>query len=341
MDAASGPDRFLISAQELAKRRFRCRPAVDSLASAAREFRETCNACGSGQSCVVSFSDRYGFEVRTALCTRCGLVYLADRLTQEGYARFYGGGHYRKLTSAFAGSAATMDDLQLDQLNYSRSLIRFLRGHVPSAGGARALDVGGSSGQVAAELVKAFRVRGTVLDPSEEEIAAARKLGLEGIVGSAETYDSDERFDLVLLCRTVEHLFDLRGTFEKLRGMLAPGGLFYCDFLDFPELCRITGHPQTVSKLDHCYWLSLRTAPALFRSLGFEIVSIHVVPKPQFVGVLLRRAEPCAMETVAWCDMHDQIRFLQQIASDWLRLPGATDGLAVRVRNKVTRMVRA
>lgn len=275
------------------------------------------------------------------MCTSCGLIYLMDRFTQDGYSEFYHDGAYRKLTSSFAGSVATMDDLQADQAAYARNLVRFLEARVPRHKGVRLLDIGGSSGEVAKELVTRFGVEGTVLDPSRHEIEAARRLGLSGIVGSAETWETDENFDIVMLCRTIEHLFDLRATMAKIRRFLSPGGLFYCDFLDYMELCRMTGAPQTVSKVDHCYWLTLPTAPAAFRAMGFEIVSLHVVPKPQFIGCLLRQCEPVAIKPMEWAEVQPLIRNLQHIIADWQRVVTGPAGLPTRVRRKVTRVAKA
>jgi SAM-dependent methyltransferase len=332
---------FLVSPAELEARRGRCRSVVEPLAKAARQFVAQCNVCGSENNCVIAYSDRYGMPIRTAMCTGCGLVYLVDRLTQDGYADFYRGGAYRKLTSSFAGSVATLEDLQADQGAYARNLMCFLEGRVSRSRKVRVLDVGGSSGQVVQELAKRFGVRGTVIDPSEDEIAAARRLGLEGIVGTVETWDTPERFDMILMCRTIEHLWDLRGSMQKIRRLLKPDGLFYCDFLDYMELCRMTGHPQTVSKVDHCYWLTLDNAPALFRAMGFEVLSLHMVPNPQFIGLLLRQCAPAAIAAMEWADVQPVIRALQQIIAEWKREPAAPRGLPSRVSRKVTRMARS
>lgn len=329
---------FLISPAELDTRRERCRPVVQSLSPVERQFVSRCNLCGSENTCVIGYHDRYGLPLRTALCVSCGLVYLMDRFSQDGYAEFYLDGAYRKLTSAFAGSVATIEDLQADQAAYARNLVRFLNARVPQRKGVRLLDIGGSSGEVAKELATRFGIEGTVLDPSREEIEAARRQGLNGIVGSAETWETDERFDVVMLCRTIEHLYDLRATMAKVRRYLTPGGLFYCDFLDYMELCRMTGAPQTVSKVDHCYWLTLQTAPAIFRAMGFEIVSLHVVPKPQFIGCLLRQCEPVAIEPMQWADVQPLIRDLQQIVTEWQRVSSAPASLPARVRRKVKRL---
>jgi len=331
---------YLISPTELEVRRERCRPAVESIASVERQYEPRCGLCQSEHSCVIADRDRYGLRLRTALCTNCGLVYMLDRLTQEGYSEFYRGGAYRRFTSSFAGSVATIDDLQADQAAYAKNLIAFLDGRVPRRPNVTMLDVGGSSGQVAKEVATHFGVDATVLDPSEEEIEAAQRLGLRGVVGSAETWHTQARFDVVLLCRTVEHLFDLRATMSKIRCYLRPGGLFYCDFLDYMELCRITGAPQTVSKVDHCQRLTLETAPAILRAMGFEIVSLHVAPKPPFTGLLLRPCEEEAVAPLAWNDVQERIRELQQILSDWQRVSGLRASLRQRVGRKVKRMAK-
>src|SRR5689334_13049226 len=113
---------FLVSPAELESRRGRCRSVVDSLTDSPRQFVASCNVCGSVNSCVLAYHDRYGMPIRTAMCTACGLVYLMDRLTQDGYSDFYRDGAYRKLTSAFAGSVATIEDLQADQGAYAQNL---------------------------------------------------------------------------------------------------------------------------------------------------------------------------------------------------------------------------
>jgi SAM-dependent methyltransferase len=327
---------FLISSAELETRRERCRGVVQSVSGVERQFVARCNLCCSEHSCVIAYHDRYGLPLRTAMCVSCGLIYLMDRFTQDGYSQFYLEGAYRRLTSAFAGSIATIEDLQADQAAYARNLVRFLDCRVPERKGVRLLDIGGSSGEVAKELAARFDIEATVLDPSRDEIAAARRQGLNGIVGTAETWETDERFDVVMLCRTIEHLYDLRATMAKVRRYLTRGGLFYCDFLDYMELCRMTGGPQTVSKVDHCYWLTLQTAPAIFRSMGFEIVSLHVVPNPQFIGCLLRQCEPAAVKPMPWAEAQPLIRDLQQIVTEWRR-PGPPASLPMRVTRTVKR----
>jgi SAM-dependent methyltransferase len=194
-----------------------------------------------------------------------------------------------------------------------------MQGLLPSNRGSLLLDVGGSAGVVARQFADAFGYHPTLFDPAPDEVKAARALGVEASVATIEDFRCDRKYDLILLCRTVEHLFDLRFALNKIRSLLAPNGLFYCDFSDFMEVCRREGPPEATTKVDHCYWLTQETAPSLFRSIGFEIVCINTTMSPEQVGFLLRAEEPSGRTFAAseWAEL--QVRKLREIETDWQR----------------------
>jgi SAM-dependent methyltransferase len=308
---------YLIHPAELRRRRERCRSIVDSLRDRKREFVAVCNVCGSERNAIVAQPDRYGFPSRTAMCLNCGLFYLMDRFSDESYLEFYKDGTYRRIASLFSGTKQGIGDIQADQVQYARELIRALGGYLRFEAGARLLDIGGSAGKVALEFQNFFGMQATVLDPAEEEVAAARKLGLTGIAGSLEQWDTDERFHLILLCRTIEHVQDLRGVLRRVRRLLHPNGFLYCDIVDFTEACRLIGHPEAVTKIDHCYWMTQESAAGIFRFAGLEVVSINLSLQQPLAGFLLRSCEPSPWLPVdpLWTKM--QLRRLQESASEW------------------------
>ena len=284
---------FQLTPSELEQRRRRCSPLVAKLRKLDREFVTQCNICGTRQNYIIADHDRYGFSIRTALCAHCGLIYMMDRFTPASYSEFYGSGSYRDLVASFAVMSrekkASRSTIKVG--NYAADLIGGLQGYLAMDSSARLLDIGGSNGQVAQALVKAFGFTATVLDPSREEIEAAKTAGLDGVIGSIEEWQTDEKFDLILLCKTVEHLYDLRGALTKIRSFLKPGGLFYCDINDYLEISRRAGTPQAISKIDHCFWLTPETAPVIFGATGWQIVSIRKTVSPRIMGVLLSAAE--------------------------------------------------
>jgi SAM-dependent methyltransferase len=335
-----GGPRRLIHPTELQRRRARCEPMVSKLLKMERKFVAACNLCGSERRVLIAQPDRYGFPARTVMCLECGLYYLADRLSDHGYAEFYAS-DYRKLTALFAGVRQTgMGDIHADQSAYAKRLIQALDGCLHFRPGARVIDVGGSGGQVAFEFQKHFGMSALVLDPAADEVAAARELGLEGINISFERFETEELFDLILFCRSIEHVQDLRGVLSKMRRLLRPDGFLYCDINDFTELCRATGHAEGVAKIDHCYWLTQETAARIFSSVGLQVLMADISLRQPLAGFLLRSCEPSFSAAADPHWIETQLRDHQRRASEWQELGRTPSDARDWLRRKAYRLKR-
>lgn len=231
-----------------------------------------CNLCGARDRQVeVSRRDRYGYPVTCMVCERCGLGYLSPRLSEAGYADFYGR-VYRPLVSAYHGRRIDADTVQVDQRRYAADLAGFLAPLLATPPGS-ILDVGGSTGVVAAVVGGALGGRPTVLDPAPAELAVAARSGMEVIAGFAETIEPGERrWDLVLLCQTIDHLLDVKRTLCALRRLTADGGRAFVDILDVELVLRRTASIERTVKIDHPFYLTGTTAAAFFALAGYTIV---------------------------------------------------------------------
>lgn len=232
-----------------------------------------CNLCGTVEHPIrLARRDRYGYPTSFVLCAACGLGYLSPRLTAAAYAEFYAN-TYRPLVSAYHGRRIDADTLHLDQRPYATELAHFLAPHLPRPPHT-ILDVGGSTGIVAAVLADRFDASATVVDPAPDELDIARAAGLETITGMAEDYDPGHRtWDLVLLCQTIDHLLDIRSTLSVLRRMTAPGGRAFIDIVDLGIMLQRTGSIEAAIKIDHPYYLTARTAHAYFSLAGYQTVA--------------------------------------------------------------------
>ena len=242
-------------------------------AAQAKESPQTCNLCGArGHAIEVATRDRYGYPATFVVCRCCGLGYLCPRLSATQYAHFYSE-IYRPLVSAYHGRRIDAETVQLEQRGYATELAAFLLPLLPSPP-QKILDVGGSTGVVASVLATGLNVRATVLDPSPDELAVAQAAGMETITGFVEDFDPGERrWDLVLLCQTIDHLLDVRGTLAGMRQMIAAGGRAFVDIVDVNVLLHRTGSIERVIKIDHPYYLTRTTVVALFALTGFTIVA--------------------------------------------------------------------
>ena len=104
------------------------------------------------------------------------------------------------------------------------------------------------------------------MDPDERSIDAARERGLSGFAGTIEQFETDQRFDLVLMLNLIEHVADPEAVLAKAAGRLAPGGLVWLQTPNFRALDgRIFRHRNWAGY--HCprHW-------ALFSEAGLRRV---------------------------------------------------------------------
>jgi SAM-dependent methyltransferase len=230
----------------------------------------SCNLCGGGTWTVLTHRDRYGFPAQTMCCDRCGLCMLNPRMTAEAYGEFYRS-VYRPLVSAYHGRRIDAHSIQAEQQQYAEEMERLLAPFVSGSGKRTFLDVGGSTGVVAAHFARRLGFLGTVIDPAPDEVAEARALGVESIEGFVETWDPGERkFDVIGLFQTIDHLLDVMATLVKIRRILSPGGLFVVDIVDFRAAYLKRGSVEEATKIDHPYSLVEETAEAYLARAGFE-----------------------------------------------------------------------
>ena len=246
-------------------------------AAAPKEPAGSCNLCAAGGESVIPLAerDRYGYPARLVVCGRCGLGWLSPRMTAAAYGAFYAS-VYRPLVSAFHGRRIDAATVQTQQREYATELATFL---VPRLGPAprTILDVGGSTGVVAGVLAGELGARATVVDPAPDELAVARSAGMETIPGFAEELDPGQRrWELVLLCQTIDHLLDVQSTLTALRRMTAAVGHAFVDILDVDLALRAERQIERVVKIDHPHYLGRPTATAFFALAGYRILGERV-----------------------------------------------------------------
>jgi len=237
------------------------------------EYCCSCDLCGWQVFRTVSHIDRYGFPARYQMCEGCGLVFQNPRPTAKGYAEFYEK-WYRPLVAALKGQPQDAEALLPDQRAYAAKLVRFLQPPLQAAAISFSVDLGGSTGCVAKAVQDTLGGTCLVVDPSPSELSEARKLGLECEEGLAEQWNPQgRRFDLALICRSVDHLLSISSVLAKLARCLRPGGFLFVDPVDFETWARTMEDYRKLFKMDHVYYLSDETMRLYLRAAGFEIVA--------------------------------------------------------------------
>jgi SAM-dependent methyltransferase/ribosomal protein S27AE len=233
---------------------------------------ERCNLCGESVFVVLTHRDRYGYPASAAGCSRCGLVFLDPVMTVDAYGRFYAR-TYRPLVSAYHGRLIDARTIQQEQREYAVERGDLLAPYLQGRRLRTMLDIGGSTGVVAHAFAQRFGVRPTVVDPAPMETVEAQALGLETVEGLIESVDLGERaFDVVVLCQTVDHLLDIAGTLQRVRGLMATGGLLFVDIVDFRAAYLRNWSIEEAVKIDHPYYLTEPTMAAYLARAGFDVL---------------------------------------------------------------------
>ena len=235
-------------------------------------------------------------------------------MTAEAYGRFYDG-IYRPLVSAFHGRLIDARTIQDEQRAYAIERAEFMRPFMSNAGRGTLLDIGGSTGVVATHVAKEFGLRGTLIDPAPLEVEQAQRLGLETVTGLVEEHDfGRRRFDVVIICQTVDHLLDVAGTLTRVRQLLSDKGLLFIDIVDFRAAYLRNWSVEDAIKIDHPYYLTEQTMAAYLRRSGFDVLRSDYAADHLHVSYMCRPgvAEVDAMPGAASVDeLLREVRFVQ------------------------------
>lgn len=249
-----------------------------------------CNMCDSQKIIVISQKDRYGINLRSGICSNCGLVFLIDRLTKSGYWDFYSSGLYRRLISTFHEKVVNNESIHNMQKVFAHNLISTFHEKFEYLNGGTMLDIGGSSGNISKIIKEKYNYKLSILDPAGEELNYKVSNDVELIHSFIEDFDyGNKKYDVILLYQTIDHLYDLRKSLIKIQDMLADEGIFIFDILDFSFCCNY-GPADHFLKIDHCYYLSREIVENMLKPFGFEVIITEVNGNPFHTTFLCKKS---------------------------------------------------
>jgi SAM-dependent methyltransferase len=154
-------------------------------------------------------------------CRACGHLYLNPRPALDDLPAIYPANYY-----AYSDDGNPLSRW-LRRLREARK-VRLFRDAIGD-GPRRILDLGCGNGRLLAML----REHGSPdwdlegIDFSEDAVRHCRAKGFRAQATRIEDFDAaDGSFDAVIMIQLIEHLEDPRGTFERARALLRPGGVF-------------------------------------------------------------------------------------------------------------------
>ena len=257
---------------------------------------DKCTCCGSKKHHNFFNKDRYGYNVNTVICKSCGVIFISPRMKKNDYMIFYNEA-YRKLVSCFNDRQIDKYSIQREQIIYAKSLFEFIKPNLKNKfKKINLLDVGGSTGIVSKILKEQFEkdklinsVNVTVLDPAQEELEIAKKSGLNTINGFIEDLPMfSEKFNFIILCQTIDHLFEIKKSLNIIYNTLSEDGLFFLDIVDFKYMVRDRGVQNSI-KIDHPHNFSFKATYNLLQEIGFTTITSSNIYDGHLIGFLCKK----------------------------------------------------
>jgi len=201
-------------------------------------------------------------------CLDCGFVYADTVVSQADYDRYYA--KLSKYEDSKTGTGGGENSFDLARLEITAHQIAdFL--HDPSV---RILDVGCANGGLLHALKNLGYENLCGLDPAQGCVENTRTLGLEAYPGSLFQPFPYGTFDCLVLSHTLEHVQDVRGAINWIRGMLNPSGkhVIYIEVPDASRYADFLYSPFQDFNTEHINHFSMICLRNIMSRTGFEAV---------------------------------------------------------------------
>jgi len=250
---------------------------MHSAAAPSPRPHRACGACGADQPSIChhqKFIVPEGYPLPAAydvvVCRGCGFVYADPPASQHDYDHFYSDwSKYDDATVSTGGGLSSYDAARLAVT--ASDIARAL----PSKSAA-ILDAGCATGG----LLSALRDQGFTslagLDPSPRCAAACRQRGVPAYVGSIASAPADmPKFDCIVLCHVLEHVYDIPKFFAAVQRLLTPGGHLYLETPDATRYAEYLSAPFQEFNTEHINHFSARALKNAARRFGFSSVLVE------------------------------------------------------------------
>ena len=229
-----------------------------------------CNLCGATNYEVFCDRERFGLPLQTVICKECGLMYINPRPTKEQYAEFYKSDYRKVVSGSDEGDPVKFDE----QVAFARRVILPLLGQYASQfSPTTILDLGCSYGGILYALRQNFPASvGYGLEPLVKISQYARqRTGATVYTTLLEDFEPDQKYNLIVFPRSLNHSLDPRANLLKIRAMLSEDGLFILTLED-PTTKMLRLPLDTVTEMTHPYMLAPETIQYLLDQVGLEVL---------------------------------------------------------------------
>lgn len=208
-----------------------------------------------------------GFALRD--CLKCRHRFASIAADEAHVAEIYDGSYFSGGGAGYADYLAEAEMLKTRGRTYAKNLEKFLRKK------GRMLDVGAAAGYILQGFIDK-NWQGVGLEPNAEMAKFGREnFGLDVRQGSFESFQTDEKFELISMIQVVAHFYDPRTAFAKAANLLNENAFLLIETWNRESFsARIFGRNwHEYSPPSVLQWFSEKGLTEFLTEFGFEKIA--------------------------------------------------------------------
>ncbi|MBS1575424.1 MAG: class I SAM-dependent methyltransferase [Bacteroidetes bacterium] len=225
--------------------------------------------CSSVLDCAEEKTDLFtkkGYLIKE--CTTCGHRFTDIKDIEKHLSESFSDDYFFEGKEGYPNYLEERDMLYKSGVKFTKVIAKYMKP-------GRVLDVGCAAGFI----LKAFKDAGWEaygVEPNDTMASYGRnELGLDIRTGGMETFNSDQKFDLINLIEVIGSLYDLDKAMQNVRDLCKQEGLVLVESWDMKCLAAKFFGPNWH---EYCppsvvHWYSDNTLKQLFNYYGFELIA--------------------------------------------------------------------
>lgn len=256
-------------------------PTIEKILNEEEKISVPCPICfaeGKQTNDKVVANDGYpNVKFQNVICKTCGLTRINPRMSQKGYERFYKEAFFEYLDPYNRPAyVEEFENTTNDKYwtNGRRKIMPYIYGWLrPDL--KTVLDIGAGYGTILYYLQKEKGMQCLGIDPDPESVKIAKeKFGVEIQDFTVEGYfeKHHEKFDVVILEQTFEHLLDPLVTLKEIKKRLTPEGFCY---IGVPNAYKFGAPYSLYYQLAHTYNYTPYSLKKLAELAGLRVFDVR------------------------------------------------------------------
>ena len=195
---------------------------------------DQCPVCSSNSYTILSDKDRYGLILPYGSCQKCGLIQSVYKYKLKNYSTFYNNfyGSIYKGENYLANNNENNEKAFLSRKEIGKTIYKYITDSLILKPSCSILEVGCGLGSIMSCFHdNGYDIKG--IDLKEEDIIFAKSKVLNVENNTVENLKKDEKFDLIILMRSLEHIPYPLPFIKRIRSKLNEDGAL---FISVPSL---------------------------------------------------------------------------------------------------------